>query len=161
MTEAAPPPPNRIPWPPIVYGLCALAALGLGFAAPGPAWLGGAAPRALGWGLILGGLGLDAAAMMVMTRRRANILPHRSATALVTTGPFSWSRNPIYLGNAAVLTGAGLAFANPWFFLAAGMSVALVTRLAIVREEAHLAALFGRDWEAYRRRTNRWFGRRS
>lgn len=160
MTEPATGAPNRVPWPPIIYGAAGVAALVLGLALPGPGWFGGPTLRVLGWTLIVAGLGLDAAAMVTMARRRANILPHRSATALVTTGPFAWSRNPIYLGNAIVLTGAGFALANPWFFLAVGASVAAVTRLAIVREEAHLAALFGRHWEAYRRRTNRWFGRR-
>ena len=41
-------------------------------------------------GLLVGlALGLDLWAMVEMRRRRANILPHRAATALVTTGPFA------------------------------------------------------------------------
>jgi protein-S-isoprenylcysteine O-methyltransferase Ste14 len=152
-------PPNRIPWPPILFVAAALAAVGLGMALPGPAWLEAPVLRILGSVTLLAGLGLDLAAMRTMSRQRANILPHRSATALVTTGPFAWSRNPIYLGNTIVLLGAGFAFANPWFLLAAPAAVIAVTRLAIVREEAHLAGLFGSAWQAYCLRTARWLGR--
>ena len=112
--------------------------------------------RAAGIAAILAGLGLDVATMVTMRRARANILPHRAATALVTGGPFALSRNPIYLGNTMMLGGAGLAFANAWFLLAAWMAARLVTVLAIQREEAHLASRFGAAWDAYARRTPRW-----
>ncbi|WP_206931516.1 methyltransferase family protein [Roseococcus thiosulfatophilus] len=151
--------PNRIPWPPILFGATAIAAVGLGMVAPGPAWLRAPAWAAAGWVVLLAGLALDIAAMATMWRQRANILPHRAATALVTTGPFAWSRNPIYLGNTIVMTGAALAFANPWFLPAALLAAVAVTRLAILREEAHLAARFGAAWVAYSEQTPRWVGR--
>ena len=150
--------PNRIPWPPILYGLALLVGVGLGKVAPAPAWLDGPVARGLGGLLLALGLGLDLAAAITMWRRRANILPHRAATALVTSGPFAWSRNPIYLGNTTALCGAGLAFANPWLIGTGLIAAVAVNRLAIVREEAHLARLFGGDWEAYCRRTPRWLG---
>jgi protein-S-isoprenylcysteine O-methyltransferase Ste14 len=152
-------PPNRIPWPPILFIAAALAAVGLEMVVPGPAWLETPVVRSLGWTALLAGLCLDLAAMRTMSRQRANILPHRPATALVTTGPFAWSRNPIYLGNTIAMTGAALAFANLWFLPAALLAAVAVTRLAIRREEAHLAARFGAAWEAYSQRTARWFGR--
>lgn len=152
-------PPNRLPWPPMIYGAAVLAGIALGWALPVEAWPGGGTWRALGWALLLGGLALDVAAMVTMTRHRANILPHRAATALVTTGPFAWSRNPIYLGNTVALSGAGLAFANPWLIAAALLAAAATGHLAIRREEAHLAQLFGEEWQAYCQRTRRWLGR--
>jgi protein-S-isoprenylcysteine O-methyltransferase Ste14 len=94
--------------------------------------------------------------MVTMRRHRANVWPHRAATALVTGGPFAWSRNPIYLGNTLLLAGAGLLLANAWFLIAALVGVWAVTRLAIVREEAHLAARFDGAWLAYVRSTPRW-----
>jgi protein-S-isoprenylcysteine O-methyltransferase Ste14 len=97
--------------------------------------------------------------MVVMARRRANILPHRAATALVTDGPFAWSRNPIYLGNTLLLSGCGLAFGNAWLLVGAAVAAIAVTVLAIRREEAHLASRFGDAWMAYAARTRRWFGR--
>lgn len=151
--------PNRVPWPPILFGTAALGAIGLGAVLPGPIWLSATPWTVLGWAVLLAGLALDIAAMATMSRQRANILPHRAATALVTSFPFSWSRNPIYLGNTIAMTGAAFAFANPWFLPAAMLAALAVTHFAIRREEAHLAALFGAAWDAYARRTARWFGR--
>lgn len=151
--------PNRIPWPPILFGAAAIAAVGLGMLLPGPDWLRSPVLAIIGWIVLIAGLVLDIAAMATMARQRANILPHRAATALVTSGPFAWSRNPIYLGNTIAMTGAALAFANPWFLPTALLAAVAVTRLAIRREEAHLAARFGTAWEAYSQRTARWFGR--
>jgi protein-S-isoprenylcysteine O-methyltransferase Ste14 len=157
--SAAIPPPNRIPWPPIIYGSGIAAAVGLGAVLPAPVWPGGSARAAFGWALMLAGVGLDVAAMVKMSRQRANILPYRAATALVTTGPFAWSLNPIYLGNTIAISGAAFAFANPWFLAVALIAAIAVTHLAIRREEAHLAQLFGAEWRAYSLRTARWLGR--
>lgn len=152
--------PNRVPWPPILFGAVAIIAWLAGRALPLP-WPDVPAVSVAGWGILAIGLALDLWAMVVMTRRRANILPHRAATVLVTDGPFAWSRNPIYLGNTMVLTGCGVAFGNAWFLPAAAVAAAMVTLLAIRREEGHLAARFGADWSAYAARTSRWFGRRA
>lgn len=154
--------PNTIPWPPLLYGGGAVLALLLDRAAPLPAsWVGAQWPavRFLGDALLLAGVALDLWAMATMWRGKANILPHRAATALVTHGPFALSRNPIYLGNTCLLLGAGLAFGIAWFIPAAVIAAGLTSRLAIAREEAHLNARFGRAWREYRLRVNRWVGR--
>jgi protein-S-isoprenylcysteine O-methyltransferase Ste14 len=148
-------PPNIIPWPPIIYGGAAVAALALESLAP----LDVAVPLAVRWvgaAIVAAGLGLDASAMLVMRRYRANILPHRSASALVTSWPFSISRNPIYLGNTALMAGVALVFGNPWFLVMAAVAVKAVTVLAIRREESHLAASFGAAWKTYEERVPRW-----
>jgi protein-S-isoprenylcysteine O-methyltransferase Ste14 len=154
--------PNAIPWPPLIYAGGAGLALLLDRAAPLPPWWIGAhwpAMRALGDALLLAGIALDLWAMFTMWRHKANILPHRAATALVTHGPFAWSRNPIYLGNTMLLVGAGLAFAIPWFIPIALIAATLTAHFAIAREEAHLNARFGRAWREYRLRVRRWVGR--
>jgi protein-S-isoprenylcysteine O-methyltransferase Ste14 len=114
---------------------------------------------AVGGLLVAFALGLDLWAMLEM-RRRANILPHRAATALVTTGPFAWSRNPIYLANGLLLLGLGGLFDNAWLIVAAPAAVFATDRLAIRREERHLAALFGAAWSEYMSRVRRWLGLR-
>jgi protein-S-isoprenylcysteine O-methyltransferase Ste14 len=74
----------------------------------------------------------------------------------VTRGPFALSRNPIYLGEALILSGLAGIESSAGYAAAAALFVILVTRLAIVREEAHLAARFGAAWEAYAGRVRRW-----
>jgi protein-S-isoprenylcysteine O-methyltransferase Ste14 len=148
-------PPNTIPWPPIIYGFAVVAALLLGRVVP----IGTIIPpalRATGVAVMLAGIVLDISAMVTMRRHRANILPHRAATALVTAWPFSVSRNPIYLGNTVLLAGAALAFNRPWLLAMDAVAVAMLTRLAIGREEAHLAAVFGVSWIRYAGRVPRW-----
>ena len=112
--------------------------------------MSGAAPAA--------GLGRDVAVVATMRRHRADIVPHRPATALVTAGPFALTRNPIDLGNALALAGAGLLFSNPWLPLGAVPAARAVTALAIVPEERHMAARFGEDQAACARRVPRWPG---
>ena len=149
--------PNRIPWPPLIYAACIAVALVLGRLWPFASDI--VAFRPIGIALMLVGAGFDLAAMVTMRRHRANVLPHRAATQLVTSGPFAWSRNPIYLGNTLMLAGAAPAFGAVWLLVMVPVAVALVTMLAIRREERHLAALFGPAWAAYAARTPRWFGR--
>jgi len=148
--------PNRIPWPPLIYAACVAAALVLGALWPLASDIDHFRP--VGIALMLAGTGFDAAAMVTMRRHRANILPHRAATELVTSGPFVWSRNPIYLGNTLMLAGAAPAFGQVWLLVMVPVAVALVAALAIRREERHLAARFGPAWAAYAARTPRWFG---
>jgi protein-S-isoprenylcysteine O-methyltransferase Ste14 len=95
---------------------------------------------------------------VTMARANANILPHRAATRLVTWGPFRLSRNPIYLGNTIMTASATLAFAKLWLLPAALIAATATHHLAILREEAHLDAMFGELWRAYTCRTARWIG---
>jgi protein-S-isoprenylcysteine O-methyltransferase Ste14 len=151
--------PNRLPWPPMIYVAATILAVAANHLRPLQLDMAPTFLRPLGAALLAIGLGLDVWSMITMSRCRANILPHRAATALVTTGPFAWSRNPIYLGNTIALMGAGLAFANPWLMPAAIIAAFAVLRLAILREEVHLAMRFGTAWDRYRGRTARWFGK--
>ncbi len=156
-------PPNTLPWPPMLYGAAIAIALAGTYLLPLPDPGHGpelsAALHGFGWFLLLVGAGFDASAMLTMARARANILPHRAATALVTSGPFAISRNPIYLGNTLMMLGAGIAFSNGWLILTGLVAAALVQPLAIKREEAHLEALFGEAWRLYAGKVRRWFGR--
>ena len=121
--------PNRWPWPPLITGGAVLVALITARLWSPPALFPGAFAAG---GLLVGlALGLDLWAMLVMRRWRANILPHRAATALVTTGPFAWSRNPIYLANGLLLLGLGGLFDNAWFFVAAPVAAICTSVIAV------------------------------
>ncbi|WP_428486755.1 methyltransferase family protein [Rhodopila sp.] len=148
--------PNTVPWPPLIYGAAVVAAVALNRRIPLSGCIAGGI-RPVGAIVMLSGLAFDGSAMLSMRRHHANILPHRAATALVTSGPFSVSRNPIYLGNTLMLAGAALAFDNLWFAGMAAVAARAVTGLAIKREESHLAASFGAAWQDYAGRVPRWF----
>ena len=83
------------------------------------------------------------------------------ASVLVTTGPNSMSRNPMYAGMAGLLL-AHAIWRDSWVALAplAGF-VLLIDRLQIESEESALLAKFGVEYEAYCAATPRWLDRRS
>ena len=156
--------PNRIPWPPIIFGAAALAGVLLHGYMPlpwlpdGPLRLGTAAIGLCG---LCAGIALEIVTFLTFRRHRTTILPHRGASALITDGPFAKSRNPIYTGNTLLILSAGLLFGIVWLLPAGLVAAAMVQKLAIEREERHLAARFGATWEAYAARTPRWLGRSS
>ncbi len=152
--------PNIIPWPPIVLAFVIVLALCLGALFPVRSYT----KPIIEWlqipGILLMGMGviLDVWGMATMHYAKTNIIPNTKATNLVTTGPFRFTRNPIYLGNTILLIGIALCFNRPWFLLAAGLHVILDETLAIRREEKHLAARFGKEWEEFKDRVPRWIG---
>ena len=75
---------------------------------------------------------------------------------LITTGPFRFSRNPLYLGgNLFIFLGAVLFFGSPTGIVLTAINLFLVD-LMIRREEKQLAHDFGEAWVSYRNRVGRW-----
>lgn len=102
------------------------------------------------------GLVLMALAVPEFLRRRTTIVPHRAPAALITTGIYRVSRNPIYLGDALVLLGLILRWGAWPSLVLVPVFVAVITQRFILGEEARLRAAFGADYEAYTKRTRRW-----
>ena len=101
-------------------------------------------------------VGLVAWAWLTLKRHRTDVRPWKPTTAIVTDGPYALTRNPIYLGNTIALAAMGFAFGNLWYTAAAAIMAILLHRLAIRREEAHLAQRFGQAWQHYAEATSRW-----
>jgi protein-S-isoprenylcysteine O-methyltransferase Ste14 len=127
------------------WGLDTLAPIG---ALPSSGWLG----AVVGLAAIL----LFAAALRHMRRHRTDVRPDKPTTALVTQGPFGWTRNPIYLGFGLVVLGAAIAWGSLWAWLALPLTLVLLDRLVIAREEPYLARLFGPAFATYRSGVRRW-----
>lgn len=150
--------PNSVPWPPIIYGAAIIGGWILGrlYALP---WPDGAISEMgfmLGLIMIVVAIFIDVRTYLELKKHKTTILPHKGAAHLVTSGPFSFSRNPIYLSNTLLAFGIGFATSNLWLF-ATGLLAAFVTHhLAILREEKHLALKFGSEWRKYAKRVRRW-----
>ena len=84
------------------------------------------------------------------------MLPNSPSTALVTSGPYRFTRNPIYLGNTVALLGFAIGLRWGWLLLLLPVTVAAVNWLAISREEEHLRLRFADEWKSYSSRVRRW-----
>lgn len=150
-------PPSLVPWPPILLVGTFAAALAMEWIHPLP-WPGVDDLPARIVGLAIGALGIALMIWSVVTmiRARTNIMPHRSADHLVTTGPFHRFRNPIYLADTMILLGMAEVTKNIWFAVGALIFALAVTWLAIIPEERHLEARFGDLYREYKARSKRW-----
>lgn len=104
------------------------------------------------------GIAIDVAGLVAFRRARTTInplSPHK-ASALVTGGIYRWTRNPMYLGMAALLLAWGLWLANAGALAVISAFVAYLNRFQIAPEERALEARFGADFAAYRARVRRW-----
>jgi protein-S-isoprenylcysteine O-methyltransferase Ste14 len=116
--------------------------------------------RWLGMGLIALGAVVMGVAALQMILARTTVIPRRDPSALVSTGLFAWSRNPIYLADAVILAGAIL-----WLDAVLALPLVLVfvwliqTRF-IRDEEARLTLAFGPEFDFWAAHTRRWFGRK-
>ncbi len=150
--------PTVFPWPPVLFAGALVLAWAMGRVRPLP-WPGldDAPARAIGYGIGFGGVLLAGWALMTLAKARTNILPHRPADRLITTGPYRIWRHPIYMAEAMLLLGLAQASGNIWFAISAALFTGSALALAVLPEERHLEARFGAEFEAYRERTRRWF----
>lgn len=105
--------------------------------------------------LVLAGA-LFAAALLEFSRARTTVVPRQNPSALITSGIFRLSRNPIYLADLLVLAGLSLIWGK---FLGLLLVPALgwwLQRRFILPEEVTLKARFPEDFAAYSRNTRRW-----
>lgn len=110
----------------------------------------------VGIALIALGLGIALWAALTMRRARTGIPVHHAVTALVTSGPFAWSRNPIYLALNCAYLGAAALLNSWWPVLFLAPVLIALQRFVIAREERFLAIKFDDAYRAYAGRVRRW-----
>ena len=150
--------PSRFPWPPVIYLVAIAVSIVLWLLYPLP-WFGSPLSDilfAVGCVMIVAVIGIDISAMRTLARANTTIRPDKASTHLVTTGAFSFSRNPIYLANTLIMLGAALIAGIAWFIPLALIAAFLTQKLAIEGEEKHLALRFGKKYQDYRKRVRRW-----
>jgi protein-S-isoprenylcysteine O-methyltransferase Ste14 len=144
--------------PPLLFG----AALALGYVLSlyWPLGPGLASPNALALtvGLLFIVLGFALAIFSVRAFRRAgtHVVPGEPATALVTAGPYRFTRNPIYIGFVLVYFGLSIVLTSMWVLLLLIPTLVILQRGVVKREEAYLERKFGDAYRAYKARVPRW-----
>jgi protein-S-isoprenylcysteine O-methyltransferase Ste14 len=99
---------------------------------------------------------LMGSALVVMQRAGTTHQPGGTPSALVSSGPFRLTRNPLYLSLLLMLAGFAALFNSVWLILAVAVLLVLLNAFIVPREEALLNQLFGTQYSAYCRRVRRW-----
>jgi protein-S-isoprenylcysteine O-methyltransferase Ste14 len=151
--------PGVIAPPPVIYAGTAIAALLLHWLLPVglPAFLMVEEIR-FGVGAVLVVVSITLAMIAVRRFRKAgtNVPPWQPATTIVETGPYRFTRNPMYLGLTGFYLGIGLIVASVWFAVLFVPMIIVMQQGVILREETYLARKFGDAYLAYKTRVRRW-----
>ncbi len=116
-------------------------------------------PRRRPWlGLAVLGIAVLIARPAFRTMRQAgtNINPAQPATAIVTEGPYRWTRNPIYLGLTLFYTGCTILTNTLWGAVLLPPLLWVMRRGVIEREETYLEQKFGDQYVNYKTQSTRW-----
>ena len=134
--------------PPLVYALGFGIGYGLDRLKP--------VPLGLGWVLAAAGVALAASAIALFRRAGTSPVPIQPTTALVVQGPYRFTRNPMYVGLAALYAGVTLLVDSLWPLLLLPVVLVVIRWRVITREEAYLERKFGDAYRAYTTRVRRW-----
>lgn len=108
--------------------------------------------------LALLGFSSSLAGMLAFRRANTTMTPLQpdQATALVTTGVYAYTRNPMYLGVTTVLLAWAVYLGSPWALFGPPAFALYIARFQIRPEERAMARLFGAAYEDYKSRVRRW-----
>ncbi|CAN5487348.1 isoprenylcysteine carboxylmethyltransferase family protein [soil metagenome] len=155
MTEHSHEHANVIAPPPLIYGAFLLVGLLLHWASPRP-FLSRAAGRLIGPALSVIGFLIGLVAALTMRRAHTSLRPDTPTTALVDTGPFRYTRNPIYVAFTLMYTGIACFVNTLWPILFLPFVLLIMDRGVIAREEQYLTHKFGPVYTQYKRQVRRW-----
>lgn len=104
------------------------------------------------------GLGISIIVLCFREFARAgtSVRPDRGANALIQSGPFGYSRNPLYVAVILLLLGVGVWLDSVWIWLSCGSLVPVMNRAVILPEERYLEGRFGRVYLEYKDAVRRW-----
>jgi protein-S-isoprenylcysteine O-methyltransferase Ste14 len=147
--------PGVIARPPLLYVAAFAVVLVCRWFRPMPI-LGRAVALWLGLALVAIGIGTAIWGRRTMQAAGTNIDPTLPAMAIVTSGPFRFSRNPLYLALTTLYLGLTTAFNTWWGVVVLVPLLIVMHRGVVLREERYLEEKFGEGYRAYKARVRRW-----
>jgi protein-S-isoprenylcysteine O-methyltransferase Ste14 len=106
--------------------------------------------------MVAAGAALSAYAAALFSARDTTRNPYGEPTQFVTITPYTFTRNPMYLGIVAMLGGFAIFFWSPVMVLAPIVFFLVINRVVIPKEEETLERTFGINYQDYQRRVRRW-----
>jgi protein-S-isoprenylcysteine O-methyltransferase Ste14 len=153
--HGAPDNPGVVAPPPLIYAGALVIGL-LANALYPVAFLPRTVARVSGLPLIFGGLAIGLLGFHEMRRAETNVDPYKPATAIVTEGPYRFTRNPLYVGMTLMYSGITALFNALPAALLLPIVLAVMQRGVIAREERYLEGKFGEEYLDYKARVRRW-----
>ncbi|HQW81839.1 MAG TPA: isoprenylcysteine carboxylmethyltransferase family protein [Pseudomonadota bacterium] len=143
--------------PPVIAILCAAFAWAIARWTPEFAYLLPARLPIAGF-FVVAGVALDLSGLIAFRQARTTINPLApdKSTAIVRSGPYRFTRNPMYLGMVMILLGICAYLANALSAFAVVVFVAYITRFQIMPEERLLSEKFGEPFMHYKQSVRRW-----
>ncbi len=141
--------------PPVWLSICLLLQIGLHLLFPiSQLW---SKPGAYaGIPFLVVGFGLAAWGAGTFSRAGTPVRPFETSTTLVTSGPYRFSRNPMYLGLLAILLGSAVLLGSATPFLVLPLFFGLIRDLFVIPEEVMMERYFGAEYLHYKARVRRW-----
>jgi protein-S-isoprenylcysteine O-methyltransferase Ste14 len=102
------------------------------------------------------GLGLAYWGMSTFWRARTPVVPVKAARLLVTSGPYRFTRNPMYVGLTIAYFGIALLLNWAWPLVLLPVVLVVMNTAVIEREERHLRAAFPGEYDRFCEKTRRW-----
>ncbi|HSU90362.1 MAG TPA: isoprenylcysteine carboxylmethyltransferase family protein [Sporolactobacillaceae bacterium] len=118
--------------------------------------------RSVGWHHVIGlllvavGGGLSSFAAAIFQARDTTRKPWGQPTTFIVQAPYTWTRNPMYLGLTTALLGFAIFFGSIVMLLAPIAFFIVIDRMVIPREEETMERLFGQQYLDYKNRVRRW-----
>lgn len=147
--------PNVIAPPPLIYAVPLVAGILIQTLFPMNLLPPVAAQVSGGLLFILAGI-LAVSALWTMRQAGTNVAPSQPTTAIVTDGPYRFTRNPIYLSLTLLYGGISLLANALWPMLMLPIVLIIIDRGVIAREEGYLEHKFGEEYTQYKARAHRW-----
>ncbi len=141
--------------PPLIVLIALIAAIALHYFWPAPI---AARPLSIGLGAALAvfGVGIAGWGRAQLAKAGTNVNPYKPTTAIVNTGPYRFTRNPLYVGLLSLFLGLTFLVGTWWGAVFFAPALLVLHYGVVLREEAYLERKFGHAYLAYRRKTRRW-----
>jgi protein-S-isoprenylcysteine O-methyltransferase Ste14 len=142
--------------PPLIYLASILAGLAVNAIRPLPL-PSGIPARLLGIALVVAALLLFGYSAKLFRAAGTPVPARKPTTAIVKTGPYRFTRNPIYLAFSLLHLGIAVWVGSWWVIATLAVAVGIIHGVVIPREERYLEAKFGAEYRAYKAAVRRWF----
>ncbi|NOQ94452.1 MAG: isoprenylcysteine carboxylmethyltransferase family protein [Methylophaga sp.] len=141
--------------PPIVYFVCILIGIGLNYLWPF-SFFPQSIQDPIGYSIIALSILLFGLVLREFSKSGTSTDYRKSTVAIISTGPFCYSRNPIYLSLTMLNIGVAFVVGSFWVIIMTIPAVLIVHYAVILKEEAYLIKKFGDEYHCYMNSVRRW-----